>query len=148
MRLRISLAPVHPTRPPKYTPTEASAAPSTWSHTVQVFVPEARDAIEDHNHDHFSWTDIPILRAAKVIVILTTGWPMYLAANVSGRHYDRLANHFDPYSPIYSKRERSEILISDCALAAVVYGLYLLGSAAGWAWLVKVRPSSASAAAS
>ena len=66
------------------------------------------------------------------------GWPLYLATNASGRPYDRLANHFDPYSPIYSKRERSEIVVSDCALAAVVYGLYRLALAYGLAWLVKV----------
>ena len=100
-------------------------------------MPEAKDSVQDH--DHFNWQEIPVVRAATVLVVLTAGWPMYLAANVSGRHYDRLANHFDPYSPIYSKRERTEILISDVALGAVVYSLYLLGNAAGWVWLVKVR---------
>ena len=106
--------------------------------SLQVFVPASKDAVEDHQ-DHFNWQEVPILRAASVLVTLGLGWPMYLAANVSGRPYDRMANHFDPYSPIYSKRERTEILISDCALAAVVYGLYALGSVAGWTWLVKVR---------
>ncbi len=41
------------------------------------------------------------------------GWPLYLFFNATGRPYDRWANHFDPYSPIFSKRERIEV--SDAA---------------------------------
>jgi omega-6 fatty acid desaturase (delta-12 desaturase) len=52
--------------------------------------------------------------------MLTLGWPMYLLLNTSGREYPRWANHFDPYSPIYSKRERLEVLVSDIALFFVV----------------------------
>lgn len=66
------------------------------------------------------------------------GWPLYLFFNKSGRPYERAANHFDPYSPIFSKRERSEIFASDCALVAVVYGLYCLAQAFGVAWFLKV----------
>ena len=61
--------------------------------------------------------------------------PLYLVSNMSGREYPRWANHFDPYSPIYSRRERSEILISDCALGLAFSGLFSLAKAFGWAWL-------------
>ena len=57
---------------------------------------------------------------------------------MSGREYPRWANHFDPYSPIYSRRERSEILISDCALGLVCGGLFSLAKTFGWLWLAKV----------
>lgn len=63
---------------------------------------------------------------------------MYLVVNISGRHYDSWANHFSPYSPIYSRRERSEVAISDVALCVAFAGLYALGSTYGWLWLVKV----------
>ena len=65
--------------------------------------------------------------------------PLYLITNMSGREYPRWANHFDPYSPIYSRRERSEILISDCALGLAFSGLYTLAKTFGWLWLAKVR---------
>lgn len=32
-------------------------------------------------------------------------------------------NHFDPWSPIFSKRERLEVAVSDAALLAVLAGL-------------------------
>ena len=57
---------------------------------------------------------------------------------MSGREYPRWANHFDPYSPIYSRRERSEILISDCALGLMCSGLFSLAKTFGWLWLTKV----------
>jgi hypothetical protein len=34
---------------------------------------------------------------------------MYLFFNASGREYSRWASHFDPTSPIFSKRERAEV---------------------------------------
>ena len=58
---------------------------------------------------------------------------------MSGREYPRWANHFDPCSPIYSRRERSEILVSDCALGLAFSGLFSLAKAFGWIWLTKVQ---------
>ncbi len=66
------------------------------------------------------------------------GRPMYLFMNSSGRPYEGWANHFSPYSPIYSHRERKEIVISDLALGLAAAGLCWLGSTYGWLWLVKV----------
>lgn len=59
--------------------------------------------------DDFSLEHTGPVRLAYIVFTLTLGWPMYLVANVSGRSYDRWANHFDPYSPIFSKRERVEV---------------------------------------
>ncbi len=73
---------------------------------------------------------------------------LYLFFNVSGRKYERPANHFDPYSPIFSKRERLEILASDAALGLVLTGLGGLARAFGWAWLLKARPAGTSASVS
>lgn len=59
--------------------------------------------------------------------------------NVKSRPYEESwVNHFDPWSPIFSKRQRLEIVVSDAALAVVMYGLYLAGEAMGWAWLARV----------
>ena len=65
-------------------------------------------------------------------------------SNASGRKYGRWASHFDPYSPIYSRRERTEVMVSDFALTAAASGLWALARAFGWAWLLKVRWCSVS----
>jgi omega-6 fatty acid desaturase (delta-12 desaturase) len=82
--------------------------------------------------------DTGLYRLGNILVTLTLGWPLYLFTNASGRQYERFANHFDPYSPIFSKRERVEILISDMALITVVGGLGGLAHSFGWLWLLKV----------
>ena len=72
---------------------------------LQVFVPPMKGS----EADEFSLEQTAPVRLFYIIITLTLGWPMYLVANVSGRPYDRWANHFDPYSPIFSKRERLEV---------------------------------------
>jgi len=100
----------------------------------EVFVPKHKsEALEE-----YQFKETGLVRLATILVTLTLGWPMYLFFNASGRKYERFANHFDPYSPIYSKRERLEIVISDAALIAVVGGLTGLAQSFGWLWLLKV----------
>ncbi|KAL0339570.1 UNVERIFIED_CONTAM: Delta(12)-fatty-acid desaturase FAD2 [Sesamum radiatum] len=100
----------------------------------EVFVPKVKSGI--------SWfakyTNNPPGRVLMLTVQFTLGWPLYLLFNVSGRHYDRFACHYDPKSPIYSDRERLQILISDAGVLAVTYGLYRLAVAKGLAWVVCV----------
>nr|AEU04701.1 fatty acid delta-12-desaturase [Lobosphaera incisa] len=99
----------------------------------EVFVPREAAMVESD----FSLMQTAPARFLVIFVSLTAGWPAYLFANASGRKYGKWANHFDPYSPIFTKRERSEIVVSDVALTVVIAGLYSLGKAFGWAWLVK-----------
>lgn len=66
-------------------------------------------------------------RAFMLGVQQLLGWPGYLCFNAAGREYSRFACHFDPWSPIFSRRERIEVAISDAALAVAAYGLYQLG---------------------
>lgn len=106
------------------------------SRCPQVFVPKHKTKPE--TEDPSEWQDIPVVRLFIIANVLLFGWPMYLLANVSGREYDGHASHFDPYSPIFSKRERSEIVVSDAVLGLVLYGLYTLGSSIGWVWFCKV----------
>lgn len=69
------------------------------------------------------------------------GWPLYLTFNSGSRPYDGYKwfqlNHFNPYSPIFSKRERREIVISDIALGLVVYGITVACQDFGWMWVAK-----------
>jgi omega-6 fatty acid desaturase (delta-12 desaturase) len=101
----------------------------------EVFVPRPKNEI-------VKWTSNlvsnPPGRLLVIAITLTLGWPMYLTFNVSGRKYPRFACHFDPYAPIYSKKERLQILVSDIALLAVAYALFLLASDYGFSWVIKV----------
>jgi len=78
------------------------------------------------------------IRLAHIAFYLTLGLPLYLIMNAAGRDYGKFANHFDPYSPIFSKRERTEVLISDAGMIAVISGLTMLAQSYGWLWLLKV----------
>lgn len=82
----------------------------------QVFVPPKK---AEHPPD-FSVHDYALGRFAFIFVTLTMGWPTYLFFNVTGRPYkSHWVNHFDPYSEIFSKRERVEVRrLSACLLAA------------------------------
>ncbi|KIZ00153.1 omega-6 fatty acid desaturase (delta-12desaturase) [Monoraphidium neglectum] len=96
----------------------------------EVFVPATDESQVPFNGS-------AVYRAALLVVQQLLGWPGYLAFNAAGREYSRFTCHFDPWSPIFTKRERIEVAVSDAALAVVIYGLYNLGLTFGWPWLVK-----------
>ncbi|KAI3923970.1 hypothetical protein MKW92_019752 [Papaver armeniacum] len=98
----------------------------------EVFVPKPKSEMSWFS----KYLNNPPGRVLTLTVTLTLGWPLYLAFNVSGRHYERFACHFDPHGPIYSDRERLQIYISDIGFFAVVYGLYLLAAAKGLTWVI------------
>jgi omega-6 fatty acid desaturase (delta-12 desaturase) len=77
-------------------------------------------------------------RLLTIVVTLTLGWPLYLLFNVSGRRYERPANHFNTHSPIFADRERFFIFLSDISLLAVAGLLYRLYTAFGLTYLVKM----------
>jgi omega-6 fatty acid desaturase / acyl-lipid omega-6 desaturase (Delta-12 desaturase) len=101
---------------------------------VQVFVPSKIDSSARITTINDSFP----MRIAQLAATLTIGWPLYLLFNVSGRKYERWANHFDPFSPIFSKRERIEVLVSDAGLLAMCAALYATSAYMGWAWLLRM----------
>ena len=103
----------------------------------EVFVPRVRDA--PVAKDGFDWDQFGVVRLVHLAGALFLGWPMYLTFNVKSRPYPghKWVNHFDPWSPIFSKRERLEVAVSDAALVGVLYGLYQAGQSWGWGWLMK-----------
>lgn len=98
----------------------------------EVFVPKLKSGMGWHA----KYLNNPPGRLLTVFITLTLGWPLYLLFNVSGRHYDRFACHFDPYGPIYSDRERLQIYISDAGVLAVFCGLCRLAAVKGLTWVV------------
>ncbi|KAK6941916.1 Fatty acid desaturase domain [Dillenia turbinata] len=98
----------------------------------EVFVPKRKSGVAWYS----KYLNHPPGRVITLTVMLTLGWPLYLAFNVSGRPYDRFACHYDPCGPIYSDRERLQIFISDLGTLAVTYGLYKLVAAQGLVWVI------------
>jgi omega-6 fatty acid desaturase (delta-12 desaturase) len=85
---------------------------------------------DDDGHEGFlGGLRSTLSRAFFICVMLTLGWPAYLAANLSGNaSYDprRWVNHFAPTSPIFEETPQNAklIVISDVALFAVFAVLY------------------------
>ncbi|KAM0835174.1 hypothetical protein ACQ4PT_063110 [Festuca glaucescens] len=77
-------------------------------------------------------------RLLLIAVRLILGWPLYLTFNSHGRAYPRWANHFDPYGPIFSDRERALVFVTDVSLLAVWFALFKLASAFGFWSVVRV----------
>jgi hypothetical protein len=65
--------------------------------------------------------------------------PIYLLFNTTCRNTGgKWANHINPYSPIFSKREHTEVLVGNAALVLACSGLYAIAARFGWLWLLKV----------
>jgi omega-6 fatty acid desaturase (delta-12 desaturase) len=100
----------------------------------EVFVPEQKAVL--------AWyapcVRNPVGRLLFLAAHLTVGWPLYLTFNANGKAYPRWANHFDPYGPIFSDRERVQVFVTDVSLLAVCFAAFKLASVFGFWWLVRV----------
>nr|UDV78689.1 fatty acid desaturase 2.3 [Perilla frutescens] len=100
----------------------------------EVYVPKMKSEI----HRSIKYLNNPIGRVIMLLIQLSIGFPLYLIFNASGRRYGRIANHFDPYSPIYKEGERAAVIISDAAILVVIHALCYLAGAKGVGWLLAV----------
>ncbi|KAL3849563.1 hypothetical protein ACJIZ3_011445 [Penstemon smallii] len=75
-------------------------------------------------------------RLIRVTIRLALGWYLYICFNMAGRKYDRFASHFHPQSPIYSDRERIQVVVSDVGVFAMVCFLSYLATVKGLGWVV------------
>ncbi|KAH7842032.1 hypothetical protein Vadar_000677 [Vaccinium darrowii] len=98
----------------------------------EVYVPQTQYRVRWYT----KYVNNPPGRILSVLITLTLGFPMYLMFNVSGKKYDRFTCHYDPYSPLYSSRERAQVCISDAAILAVGVVLYKLAAAKGLTWVL------------
>eukprot|EP00730_Choanoeca_flexa_P009685 TRINITY_DN12871_c0_g1_i1.p1 TRINITY_DN12871_c0_g1~~TRINITY_DN12871_c0_g1_i1.p1 ORF type:complete len:381 (+),score=83.70 TRINITY_DN12871_c0_g1_i1:70-1212(+) len=104
----------------------------------EVFIPETRA-----QHGKMTpWDEIPgpvsvAIRVFYCFRMLVFGWPTYLLTHVTGRDYGSRTNHFEPSSPLFSAKERMQIVVSDIVLFAWIGLLAYAGNTYGFAWLVK-----------
>lgn len=97
----------------------------------EVFVPMREAEAPLMN---FSWGYSLPVRLFYMVVTFTAGWPLYLAVNAASRTHDgrALVSHFDPTAPIFNKRERAYVLLSDAGLIGAGYGLWRVAQAFGY----------------
>jgi omega-6 fatty acid desaturase (delta-12 desaturase) len=62
--------------------------------------------------------------AWNTLIMSTIGWPLYLAFNASGPPKKRLVSHFDPWAPIFPRKDWWKIVLTDLGLVAWTYVLY------------------------
>ena len=66
--------------------------------------------------------------------------PIYLLCNTTGRNTGgKWASHLNPHSPIFTKSEYKEVVVSNAALVLACCGLYAIAVSFGWLWILKVR---------
>ncbi|KAK1348242.1 Omega-6 fatty acid desaturase, endoplasmic reticulum [Heracleum sosnowskyi] len=83
-------------------------------------------------------TTHPAPRFLVITLVSLFGVPLYLLVNFRGRAYGRFASHFYPFSPMFLPNQRTQIVLSDVAFLAMVYGLNRLVLMEGFAWVAFV----------
>ncbi|XP_018627219.1 delta(12)-fatty-acid desaturase FAD2-like [Nicotiana tabacum] len=98
----------------------------------EVYIPRLKSKLRWYN----KYLNNPVGRVLVLAFTLTFAWPLYLLFNISGQTYDRFVCHYNPYSPIYTDRERLQIYISDAGVIAATYVLFRVALAQELAWVV------------
>ncbi|GJT04450.1 plastid delta12-fatty acid acetylenase [Tanacetum coccineum] len=98
----------------------------------EVYIPKHKSKVMTYS----KILNNPPGRVFTLVFRLTLRFPLYLLTNVSGKKYERFANHFDPLSPIFTERERIQVVLSDIGIIGVVYALKLLVAAKGFTWVM------------
>nr|GEV99381.1 plastid delta12-fatty acid acetylenase [Tanacetum cinerariifolium] len=100
----------------------------------EVYIPKRKSKVRWYS----KILNNPPGRVFTLVFRFTLGFPLYLLTNISGKKYGRFANHFDPLSPIFTDRERIQVLVSDLGLLAVFYAVKLLVAEKGFAWVTSM----------
>ncbi|KAJ4836308.1 hypothetical protein Tsubulata_024539 [Turnera subulata] len=96
----------------------------------EVYPPPLKDSIPWYA----KYMDNPVCTVIGLVFLLFTAFPLYLLVNAYSRKYDRFANHFDPYSPIFNDSERLQVVISNAGILTALYVFYSVSMAHGFAW--------------
>jgi len=100
----------------------------------EVYIPKRKSKVRWYS----KILNNPPGRVFTLVFRFALGFPLYLLTNISGKKYGRFANHFDPLSPIFTDRERIQVLESDLGLLGVFYAINLLVAAKGFAWVTSM----------
>jgi omega-6 fatty acid desaturase (delta-12 desaturase) len=107
----------------------------------EVFVPYTRAEMGDAEEVHDDEIPGPltfVYRIGAIAKMLLFGWPAYLFGHITGRRYEEPTNHFNPSAPLFTAKDRNDVIASDMCLVAVVAALSFAGYTHGFEWLFKV----------
>jgi len=86
----------------------------------------------------------PPLHLVLIGMYLAFGWPLYICFNLEGHRYSKTQTHFNPNAPMFQKRDRTDVILSDIgvvvmfavlAYAASVFGIANVASYYGLLWV-------------
>lgn len=109
----------------------------------QAFVPNTRTFLKSGNDLEFPnifW------RMLHLVKYLSIGWPAYLFFHARGRPYENYPsrpNHFNPFAPIFSRKDFWDVVVSDIALLVWIGILYYFSAnvySLGWLVYLYVIP--------
>lgn len=69
-------------------------------------------------------SEAPISELGGIFIMLLLGWPSYLLVNIASQAYPgRWVNHFNPSSPLFEPKNRTDVVVSDVGLLVVLGAL-------------------------
>ncbi|KAI0634228.1 delta-12 fatty acid desaturase protein [Trametes polyzona] len=112
----------------------------------EVYVPHARSAYglptpgkatkSDYRE---AFEESPIFMLSRFLVMQLFGLHTYLTWNTMGsKRYPKGANHWNPYSGLFTKEEHRAVHISNAAILAMVTSLLLLVRYTSWSFMIKI----------
>ncbi|KAI0634236.1 delta-12 fatty acid desaturase protein [Trametes polyzona] len=114
--------------------------------TEEVYVPHTRAAYglpppgratrQDYRE---AFEESPVFLLVRFLVMQFLGLHTYLTWNTMGsKRYPKGANHWNPYSGLFSKDEYAAVHISNAAIFTMFASLYLLARYTSWVFVVKI----------
>lgn len=85
-----------------------------------VFIPPKHDHVLSVSE---TVRESPLGSLWGIFLMLSIGWPAYLAINIAGQDYGRRASHFEPSSPMFRPSDASDIVVSDLGVFITFVGV-------------------------
>ncbi|KAI0356910.1 delta-12 fatty acid desaturase protein [Trametes cingulata] len=114
--------------------------------TEEVYVPHLRSAYglpppEKATKSDYreAFEESPIFLLCRFLVMQFLGLHTYLTWNTMGsKRYPKGANHWNPYSGLFSKDEYSAVYVSNASIFGMMAALALLARYTSWAFVLKI----------
>jgi len=110
----------------------------------EIYIPRTREdlGIPEKPNDQINWDelfgDTPIYTLCVLVFRQAIGFPAYLLFNAGGQQsYPKWTNHFNPSSVLFTKAQRSAVIISNIGIAFVICGLAYSSAVWGLSGVIK-----------
>nr|XP_018907470.1 PREDICTED: delta(12)-acyl-lipid-desaturase-like [Bemisia tabaci]WQH19950.1 delta12 fatty acid desaturase [Bemisia tabaci] len=104
----------------------------------EALATKRRDALSQGGERIFQWLRKTPFRLIIIVGGLLFGVQLSLTVGFGGRQYNQISSLLDPWGPIFNRKQRLQVIISDIFLAAALYTYYQIGVTQGWEWFLCV----------